>query len=325
MSTVQPEVSVVVPSHERPLRLRWLLNALEEQTQAPDRWELVVVHDSRSHETTELLREHPLGKLVALQERRLAPGTGTVSRQRNVGWRMARAPRIAFTDDDCRPEPEWLEALVAASRANPEAIVQGATRADPFEADVLAAPHHRTIAVEPPGPFGQTCNILYPRAVLDRLGGFDELLGNSGEDADLLWRAREEGVRYVGARDAVVNHAVESYTAFGMARLSWKWRDLPAVVARHRELRDGFPARGRLWRARHGWLLLALAGAAAARRRPASALLVVPYLRKLLDPAWPYPRSWPRRTIEAPGRAAVDVAELAALAAGSARHKSLFL
>ena len=74
-----------------------------------------------------------------------------------------------------------------------------------------------------------------------------------------------------------------------MARLSWKWRDLPAVVALHRELRDGFPARGRLWRARHGWLLLALAGAAAARRRPASALLVVPYLRKLLDPAWPYP------------------------------------
>ena len=36
--------SVVVPSHGRPLRLRWLLNALEEQTYA-EPWEVVVVHD----------------------------------------------------------------------------------------------------------------------------------------------------------------------------------------------------------------------------------------------------------------------------------------
>ena len=322
---MKPEVSVVVPSHERPLRLRWLLNALEDQTLAPDRWELVVVHDSRSDETAQLLRDHRLARRVALREQRLPPGSGTVPRQRNAGWRMAAAGRVAFTDDDCRPEPGWLEAMLAASDANPGAVVQGATRADPFEADVLAAPHHRTITVDPPGPFGQTCNILYPRAVLDELGGFDELLASSGEDADLLWRAREQGVPQVAAPSAVVNHAVESFTAIGMARVSWKWRDLPAVVGRHARLRELYPLGGRLWRPSHGWLLLALAGAAGVRRHRLAAALALPYLRLRLDRTKPHPRSAVRMLIELPGRTVVDAAEVAALAVGSARHRRVFL
>ena len=71
---------------------------------------------------------------------------------------------MAFTDDDCRPEPGWLEALVAAARRAPGSVVQGLTRPDPLEAAVLAAPHVRTLSIEPVGPFAQTCNIVYPRA-----------------------------------------------------------------------------------------------------------------------------------------------------------------
>src|SRR5689334_9499227 len=102
------EVSVVVPSHERVTRLRWLLNALEEQTLPRSRWELVVVHDSRDG-TEELVTTHPLVHEGVLRRVRLAPGTGTAAVQRNTGWREARAELIAFTDDDCRPEADWLE------------------------------------------------------------------------------------------------------------------------------------------------------------------------------------------------------------------------
>ena len=103
-----PEVTVAVPSHERALRLRWLLNALEEQDLEPDRWELVVVHDSRGDETERLLDSHPISDRLAVHRRRLEPGTGKPARQRNVAWRLASAPLVAFTDDDCRPEPGWL-------------------------------------------------------------------------------------------------------------------------------------------------------------------------------------------------------------------------
>src|SRR6476619_3211140 len=86
MTPPDMEVSVVVPSHERPLRLRWLLNALEEQTLARSRWELVVVHDSRGEETEDLVRTHPLAAAGVLRHLRLPPGTGTPARQRNMGW-----------------------------------------------------------------------------------------------------------------------------------------------------------------------------------------------------------------------------------------------
>src|SRR5215216_532753 len=99
----QPEVSVVVPSHNRALRLLWLLNALEEQTLPRERWEVVVVHDS-TDDTDRILREHPLAQAGVLRHLTLEPGTGTASRQRNAGWRTARADTIAFTDDDTRPE-----------------------------------------------------------------------------------------------------------------------------------------------------------------------------------------------------------------------------
>jgi GT2 family glycosyltransferase len=319
------EVSVVVPSHERPLRLRWLLNALEEQTLAPARWELVVVHDSRGDETEHLLDEHPLAAAGVLRHRRLEAGTGSPSRQRNVGWRMARAPLIAFTDDDCRPEPGWLAALLEGARRHPGAIVQAAVRPDPFEADVRRASYVRTLEVDPPGPFAQTAGILYPREVLERAGGFDETLPTAaGEDTDLALRARAHGVAYVGAPDAVVNHAVEAYSLRGMLRLSWKWRHLPFVVGRHRELRELYPL-GVFWRPSHIWFLLAAAGLAGSARHPGAAALTLPYARDLLRRRGPSKRNRLRAASEAPGRVAIDAVELAGLAWGSARYRTLFL
>src|ERR1041384_5151899 len=95
----QLEVSVVVPSHERVTRLRWLLNALEEQTLPRDPWELVVVHDSTDG-TEELVTTHPLATSGSLRRVRLTPGTGSASRQRNAGWREAERPPSAFPGDD---------------------------------------------------------------------------------------------------------------------------------------------------------------------------------------------------------------------------------
>src|SRR5205085_612153 len=84
-----------------------------------------------------------------------------------------------------------LRWLLAAAAAHPGAVVQGRTRSEPLEMDVWASPHARTVQeLDPPGRFGQTCNILYSREVLEAIDGFDETLRTSGEDVDLMWRAR---------------------------------------------------------------------------------------------------------------------------------------
>lgn len=316
-----PEVTVAVPSHQRPLRLRWLLNALEEQTLAADRFEVVVVHDS-GDDTARLIATHPLTRAGRLRHVRLPPGTGTASRQRNIAWRAALAPLVAFTDDDCRPAPDWLERLLAAARTHPGALVQGRTLPDPYESAVMAAtPNVRTLHVEPPTPYVPTCNVLYPRAVLECTGGFLEAPDlASGEDTDLALRAQAAGAGHAAAPDAVVFHAVQAVTLPGRVRAAGRWADLAYIARAHPHMRRHL-ALGLFWRWSHAWLLLALAGLSLAPRHRGAAVLVLPYLVH----ARRAERSWRRVLRHGPGRAVADGAEVAALARGSARHRTVVL
>jgi glycosyltransferase involved in cell wall biosynthesis len=321
MEASRPEVSVVVPSHERGTRLRWLLNALEEQTLPRSQWELVVVFDS-TDDTEELVRTHPLAPRYV----RLTPGSGTASVQRNAGWRAARADLIAFTDDDCRPEPGWLSRLLDVARAHPRAIVQGATRPDPYEAEIMKwAPRARSIEEsDPPGPHAQTCNILYPRAALEAVGGFDESIRTAGEDLDLAARVRATGAAYVGAPEAVVYHAVDTYSLLAMVRFNKRWETLPLVFRRHPELREQLEY-GVFWKRRHAFLPAAIAGAALHRREPLLALLAVPYVLHALPHRGTHPMGRVRAVAELAGRAVVDASEMWTMAKGSVRYRTLML
>ena len=311
-----PALCVAVASHERPLRLRWLLNALEEQTLPREAFEVVVCFDDRGEEAARMLDAHPLRPRAL----RLAPGPGP-SAKRNAAWRTASAPLIVFTDDDCRPPPDWLERLRAAADAHPGAIVQGATRPDPDElALFMRAPHARSQVIDPPTPWGQTCNIAYPRELLDRLGGFDETLPvAAGEDTDLLQRARRAGAAQVAAPEAVTFHAVEVAALPQRARQLWRWQHNAYVVKRHPQLRRGFPL-GVFWKRRHATLALALVGAAT--RRPALAL---PYVADALPSYGASPRGVARAVSELPGRALGDAIEMAACVRGSLRYRSVLL
>ena len=314
-----PEASVVVPAHGRALRLRWLLNALEDQTLDAERFEAIVVHDGTDAGIAGALRDHP-----EVREVRVGRGTGTAPVQRNAGWRAAAAPLVVFTDDDCRPPREWLERALAAARANPGAIVQGAVRPDPDEeALVQRAPHARTLTVEPPSAWGQTANIAYPREVLERAGGFDETLP-AVDDTDLEQRALGAGARLVAAPDAVTFHAVHAAGLGALLRSLWRWQHVPAVVKRHPHLREGMPLRI-FWKERHASFLLAVGGALLAPRRPAALVLALPWVRAALPAYGASARGRARAASELPGRALADGTEVLALARGSLRHRTILL
>jgi hypothetical protein len=257
-----------------------------------------------------------------LRRVRLPAGTGVAARQRNVGWRAARAPLVAFTDDDCRPAPEWLERALEVARANPGAIVQGATRPDPDEAHLVAAPHARTQQIDPPGPWAQTCNIVYPRGVLEATGGFEEDMP-AGEDTELALRAAEIPARpgYVGAPDAVVYHAVEAGSLLDKLRTIPRWQGLALVAKRHPQVRRHIFL-GTFWRPSHAALPVAVGGLLAARRRPAAMLLALPWVASALPSYGGGVRGRARAVAELPGRAAVDIVEMAALLRGSIRYRT---
>jgi len=321
-----PQIAVVVPSHNRPLRLRWLLNALEDQTLPRERWEVVVAHDSSTPETELLLNGHALAAEGALRHLTFAPGRASASKLRNAAWRSTSAPLVAFTDDDCRPPPEWLERALAAAWRHPEAIVQGATKPDPDERAVLrAAPHPRTQWIDPPVPWAQTCNIVYPRQVLERAGGFlEDPPLPVGEDTELAARARAAGTAYLGAPEVLTYHAVEANALPTRLRGIWRWRDLPLLVKRHPSVRGDFPLRV-FWKWAHVWLPLAVAGGLLGRRRAVVLVLVLPW-------AWEtrmrYTRGFRGRLrglSQLPGRALIDAVEMSALACGSIEHRTFLL
>jgi hypothetical protein len=325
MGRADPEISVVVPSRDRPLRLRWLLNALAEQTLAAERFEVIVCHDSRRPETDTLLRTHPLGAGGSLRARCLPAGTLSAGAKRNLGWRAARTPLVAFTDDDCRPPGDWLARALAAARRHPGAIVQGRTRPDPDELQIaLRAPHARTQVVDPPSPWAETCNIVYPRALLERLGGFDER-AQSCEDTDLALRAVEAGASLCAAPELLTYHAVHDGGLRGRVRSLGRWESVPWALGRHPSLRRELAA-GLFWHESHGWLLLALGGLARhPRRRPDALLLALPWAVRARPTYGPGARALARELLELPGQAVVDLVELAVLIRGSIRHGSLVL
>lgn len=323
-SRERPRIAVVVASHDRPLRLRWLLNGLEEQTVAPELWEVVVADDSSGPEARELLESHPLARDGRLRHLALPPSVGAIGRLRNAAWRLAHAPLIAFTDDDCRPPPEWLERALAAAERHPGAIVQGTTLPDPDEGNLLLAPHRHTQRIEAPSPFAQACNIVYPRSLLEAVGGFREEPLRTGEDMDLALRAQAAGAAYVGAPEVLTYHAVEPMSLLRRVRATWRWQDLVLLVKRHPSSRRHYPL-GLFWKRNHAYVALAAAGLLLRSRHPLFALLALPWLWKAQPHYGATPRGRARALVELPGAMAVDLAEVATMAAGSVRHRTLFL
>jgi GT2 family glycosyltransferase len=193
-----------------------LLAALTAQREVP-RFELIVVDDGSTDDTATRIAEIEPHVPFRIRFIRQAQPTGPAG-ARNRGWRSTDAPIVAFTDDDCMPEPEWLNRLIGGFRHMRVDIVAGVTTYPPDQADRRDA---FAYWMEDDGVRGHypTCNVAYRRSAIEAVDGFDEDSfrhrrphradrGTLGDDTDLAWRAIEAGFRAGSVPDAVVHHEV---------------------------------------------------------------------------------------------------------------------
>lgn len=252
-----PDVSVVVSTFQRRPLLRRLVAALLAQRDVHH--EIIVVDNGATDGTTELLAElaasEPRVRVLRVDVNRGPAGA------RNLGWRAARAPLVAFTDDDCEPTPDWLAALVAAARTAD--VVQGRTLPHPGQAD-RAGPWVRSQRIEAWTGRFETCNLLVRRSVLEDSGGFDERFHIAmGEDTDLGLRAVAAGARTGFAPDAVVHHEVWPRTYADYLRERRRWAEMVELVGLRPEVRDLLPYRW-VFRPAHVAVLAGVPGAVGA-------------------------------------------------------------
>lgn len=282
----QPLVSVVFATRDRAERVGALLESLRAQTLGRDRFEVVAVDDGSSDRTPDVLRRAEEAGDLALRVLRHERSRGPAA-ARNAGWRAACGDLVAFTDDDCVAAAGWLEAGLSAWGGDPARIVQGRTDPHPEEAPAIG-PFSRTLVIHRLGPHYQTCNVFYPRALLERVGGFDAqaFAGLSAEDADLAWRCLERGASARFAPEAQVFHAVHQLGPLGMLRVAWRWHEAVQAIARHPEQRSTLTYRV-FWQGTHYVLARAALGLLLPRRGPLAPLrfwclapLVPTYLRR---------------------------------------------
>ena len=201
----QDGISVVICSRDRLEFLREALAAVTATLRPRD--ELVVV-DSASVDTAVAVVAAEAGARVLRAAR---PGLG---RARNLGWRAATRPIIAFTDDDCAPAADWPARVEAAfadatvGLAFGQVVGEGGGEALSTKVSDVAR------RVDPGGSvdgLGHGANLSVRRTALEAVGGFDDELGAGGrfpaaEDSDLAWRLLRAGWSAVFVPGSVVTH-----------------------------------------------------------------------------------------------------------------------
>lgn len=310
----EPRISVVVATRDRPGRLALLLGALRVQSLPLGEFEVVVVDDGSGDPTRALLRDAEQAGDLVLRMVRHDSSRGPAA-ARNAGWRAAGAPVVAFTDDDCRPAPDWLERGLEAAAANPNAVIQGRVEKDPDQLHELN-PFAHWLEVHDADQGFPTANIFYPRELLERLGGFDESFARAaGEDTDLGWRAVEAGAGVVFAEDALVYHGIVPVGPIERLRRTARWTDTIVNYRRHPGMKK---CKGIFWRHNHWELFRFLVALALPRRLGVIRLyLAAPYVTYLTN----------RRTgpLVAPYLLALDLAEVLAVVRGAIRYRVLVL
>jgi glycosyltransferase involved in cell wall biosynthesis len=206
-----PMVSVVVPIYNGEADLPDLISCLTSQTYPRERVEYLLVDNNSSDRTYTLIEEFAANSPITirpLNENQIQSSYAA----RNAGIRASVGDIVVFTDADCRPQPQWLNALIKPFVNTEIIIVVGEILALPGKnllekhadrQDTLSQKHtlaHKFY------PYGQTANLAIRRSVFHQSGLFRPYL-NSGGDADICWRILQSNMGSLEfAPAAIVQH-----------------------------------------------------------------------------------------------------------------------
>jgi glycosyltransferase involved in cell wall biosynthesis len=206
----QPKLSVILPTFNRADSLKRALAALLRQTAMPGTYEILVVDNNCTDGTAAVVRGLADPRVRLIPE----PRQG-LSFARNAGIAAARAPIVAFTDDDVEVAPDWVDTIVTTLARHPGVDGVGGRVLPAWQhgrPPWLTREHWAPLALQDHGdarrvfdraaPIGLIgANVAFRRGVFDRIGTFSPHVQRvkdgigSTEDHELLTRLYEAGGR----------------------------------------------------------------------------------------------------------------------------------
>jgi glycosyltransferase involved in cell wall biosynthesis len=185
-----PKVSVVVCAYNAERTMRRCLESLRRLDYS--NFEAIVVDDGSCDATPQIAAEFPEFRLLR------QPNKG-LSAARNAGMQAALGELIAYTDSDCVVDPHWLTFMVRSMNEggfdscggpnyppHEEGWIEGCVAAAP------GAPCHVLIGDDRAEHLAG-CNMVFRKAALEEIGGFDSQFTAAGDDVDICWRLTEAG------------------------------------------------------------------------------------------------------------------------------------
>jgi glycosyltransferase involved in cell wall biosynthesis len=206
-----PDWSVVIPTRDRPKSLALCIAALLRLEPPTGGFEIVVVNDGGVEPPSALRSLAESGGVVIhfLTQSNTGPAGA-----RNLGARVAKGRLLAFTDDDCQPDPGWLRALDRALAAHPAALAGGCV-VNALDTNVLSETSQRLanfVARWFDGSGGErfftSNNLAVSRCAFLEFGGFEpSLRAAAAEDREFCDRWSAESRPSIGVEEAVVRHS----------------------------------------------------------------------------------------------------------------------
>jgi cellulose synthase/poly-beta-1,6-N-acetylglucosamine synthase-like glycosyltransferase len=215
------DFSVIIPDTDSQ-RMSEILCALRGQSAYLTAGEILVVGSDRPG----LVREDELVRFIPTDfENRFA------SDKRNLGMQGAKGEIFLFMDDDCIPQPDWIERHLAR-HAGGERIVGGAVELGNRNylqlADNISAFHFMTPYAEA-GYRSYLCttNLSVHRSVVEKVGEM-EAHKNRADDLEWTARFRLSGYQLYFDPEAIVYHDPQR-CSFEAVWRHW-WEDAPDTL-----------------------------------------------------------------------------------------------
>jgi glycosyltransferase involved in cell wall biosynthesis len=216
------KLSIIVVTKNRARDLARCLDSIAAAfgVAAPLDGEIVIVDNGSTDNTAAVIDGWARANGVPMQAlSQPAPGK---SRALNSALRAAKGDVLAFTDDDCQLHPEYVNDLLRHAAADTDLILRGG-RIElgdptdlPFTINTSTTPKRWSRALDSTrydyiaGELNG-CNLTMRRALVERLGPFDENFGpgsrmGSGDDAEYMFRAYVNGITLEYVPDMTVFH-----------------------------------------------------------------------------------------------------------------------